>query len=252
MPETRIQLGIGVHDSRMFSDLSVWRKIKRIQGWGSLMPHHPWERELRTPELTHPICTRIRKLLVTALRAFCFLVSLLTTSFPLPFAGSCTSMSTVAVPWGWLPGAGQHVPHRQALHGRAEGKAGAWWLPAPCRASTTPQEQLLFGNWLLLMIKRKHLNHGKHKLPKPVYHLSVIFLRWLGSKGWPFLSLQAALGRGANGGKEGFCMELSTLNNSKQLIVHGKLAFWRVYCFCSLWCLCCRKLLVLKPDLVQK
>lgn len=41
----------------------------------------------------------------------------------------------------------------------------------------------------------------------------------------PFLSLQAAPGRGANGGKEGFCMELSSPNNSKQLIVKGIWAF---------------------------
>lgn len=137
MPEPRIQLGTRVCDSRMFSDLLVLRKIKRIWSWESLMPHHPWGRELRTPELTHAIFTRIRKLLVTALRAFCCLLSLLTTNLPLPFGRSSATMNTVAVPWGWLPGAGQCVPHRQALHGRAGRKSwclsgclhAAWLLP---------------------------------------------------------------------------------------------------------------------------
>lgn len=63
------------------------------------------ERELRTPELSQATCTRIRELLVTALRAFCFLWSLLTSSFPLPFGRSSTSRDTVALPrWGGCQG----------------------------------------------------------------------------------------------------------------------------------------------------
>lgn len=30
MPEPRIEIGIGIRDVRLVSDLSVWRKIKRI------------------------------------------------------------------------------------------------------------------------------------------------------------------------------------------------------------------------------
>lgn len=103
-------------------------------------------------------------------------------------------------------------------------------LSACCLASAVLQKQFLFRNWLGFTKKRKHLNDGKQKLPKPYFLpfymiVIVVTLQWsvrdVRSCPRRLAGLAALPGEGVGRVKEGFCTELSSLNSSKQLMVRG-------------------------------
>lgn len=122
------------------------REMKSICNRKNLIPHHSQGKTVENAR-SHSMqcaplgCTRIRELLEPALRAFCFLLSLLHPSFPLPFIRNFTSVAVLDTPWERrLPGPGQLcATQRCALLGELERKPGAsavaCTLPAFCRAT---------------------------------------------------------------------------------------------------------------------
>lgn len=150
--------------------------MKSICNRKNLIPHHS-QGKIAENARSHSVqcaplgCTRIRELLVPALRAFCFLLSLLHPSFPLPLIRNFTSVAVLDLPWGRrLPGPGRPCATQDVCCWKSwKENLMPRQLPARCLPSAVLQEQLLFTNCLEFMKKRKRLNDGKQKPPKPYF-----------------------------------------------------------------------------------